>query len=280
MNTPSNTSDAPGAPASPAPDAWKVLNDGGPGDLVLAVDYASTGRRESSFFDIVPHLPADQTVWETTQPELGRETEMGGPEYVARWLRPVKESGRRVRAVMGYCVGSVFAAALAEEIGRIQSEPPAVLMFDPSVPVSVNLRHDFCNVIDHYAAILTEDEVRHCKAEAHRLFDEDDDFDRLGKRYSRMFEEVVETAFVRSELDVELGRELSDTFVSFVRYLVAARQVDPSRVWSQGTAVSSRDSTPAADLAGHELQFDIDHLDILRDTGVGRAVTELLAARN
>ncbi|MFH8683657.1 hypothetical protein [Streptomyces lydicus] len=278
MNTSLNASDAPRAAASATPDGWKVLHDGGPGELVLAVDYASTGRRESSFFDIVPNLPADRTVWETTQPPLGQETEMGGAAYVARWMRAVTESGRHVRAVMGYCVGSVFAAALAEEIGRIQAEPPVVLMFDPSVPVSVNLRHDFCNVIDHYATILTEDEVRHCKAEAHRLFAEDDDFDRLGARYSRMFEEVVETAFIRSELDVELGRELSDTFVSFVRYLVAARQVDPSRVWARGTAVSSRDSTPAADLAGHEIQFHIDHLDILRDPGVGRAVTELLTA--
>ena len=57
---------------------------------------------------------------------------MTGKDYVARWLDPVRASGRRVTAVLGYCASSSFAGTIAEGVAGWQDDAPQVLLFDPS----------------------------------------------------------------------------------------------------------------------------------------------------
>ncbi len=257
-------------------NSWKVLNAGSRDELVLAVDYASTGRRESGFPDLVPNLDPSHPVWETVQPPLGAEKGMSAQDYLDRWVGEVRRAGRPVKAVLGYCVGGVFAAGIAAEIARWQDRPPLVVVFDPSVPISSNLQLDFDNVLSHYGGILGAEQVRYAQDAARRAYAENDDFRWLGARYAEIFREVVGDAFEREGLEREHADELADTFLSFVAYLVAALPIDPRPVWADGIAISSSDPTENSKLLGSEIRVEVDHVDVLRSTDVAEAVSTLL----
>jgi hypothetical protein len=257
-------------------ESWKVLNAGSRADLVLAVDYSSTGRRESGFPDLAENLNQSWALWETTQPPLGAEATMSTQDYVDRWVDEARATGQPVRAVLGYCVGAVFAGAIAAEIARWQSTPPLLVIFDPSVPISSNLMLDFDNVLTHYAGILGADQVAYAQRAARRAYAEDDDFPWLGARYAEIFREVVAAAFDREGLDPEHAAELADTFLSFIGYLNAARPLDPKPWWAKGIAVSAVPPTEHARFAGREIKVDVPHVDILRSTEVAGTVSDLL----
>ncbi|URN11053.1 hypothetical protein LUW77_00895 [Streptomyces radiopugnans] len=83
-------------------------------------------------------------------------------------------------------------------------------------------------------------------------------------------------AFAREELDTELLDEFVAVFRSFVSYLNAARQIDPTAAWRTATAVSSREPTEGAALAERSVEVPVDHADILRSKRVAEAVNEII----
>jgi hypothetical protein len=257
-------------------ESWKVLTAGSRPDLVLAVDYSSTGRRESGFPDLAEDLDRSYPLWETAQPPLGAEATMSAQDYIDRWVDEARATGRPVRAVLGYCVGSVFAGAIAAEIARWQPTPPLLVVFDPSVPISSNLMLDFDNVLTHYAGILGADQVAQAQESARGAYAANDDFQWLSARYAEIFREVVVTAFDREGLEPEHATELADTFLSFIGYLNAARPLDPKPWWANGIAVSAVPPTEHAQFAGRQINLDVPHVNILRGAEVARIVSDLL----
>ncbi|MEV6962275.1 hypothetical protein AB0M97_24400 [Streptomyces sp. NPDC051207] len=256
---------------------WKVLNPGGQdGDLVLAVDFATTGRSDSGFSDLVPRLDPAFAVWETRQPPgaTGRPAE----DYLALWDGEAAGSGRTVRAVLGYCAGSVFAGELAARIAARQGEAPRLVLFEPEVPAPAGLYRDFAAMMNQFASVLSPDEVTAAQQEADAARADAADFGGYGDALVRIFKERAGAAFAREELDTELLDEFAAVFRSYVSYLDAARQIDPAATWRTGTAVSSRTPSGGAALAGRNVGVDVDHAEMLRDARVAEAVNEIIGA--
>ncbi|MEU5658031.1 hypothetical protein ABZ802_20815 [Streptomyces sp. NPDC047737] len=254
---------------------WKVLDAGQGSELVLAVDFATTGRSDSSFSDLVPRLGPQFTVWETRQPDTGGGMSAG--DYVDWWAREVEAGGRAVRAVLGYCAGSVFAGELVSRLAAGQAEPPRFLVFDPEVPTLDALHRDFDAMLGQFASVLTAGEVAAARQAAATALATAPGFAALGKELVRIFREQAGAAFVREELDMDLLEEFAAVFESFVSYLDAARSIDPAGAWRTATAVNSLQPTEGALLAARAVEIPVDHVDILRSDLTAGAVQEILS---
>jgi hypothetical protein len=256
---------------------WKILNPGGQGgDLVLAVDFATTGRSDSGFSDLAPRLDPALAVWETRQP--AGATGLPAEDYLALWDGEAASSGRTVRAVLGYCAGSVFAGELAARIAARQGEAPSLVLFEPEVPAPAGLYRDFAAMMNQFASVLSPDEVTAAQQEADAARLDAVDFGGYGDVLVRIFMERAGAAFAREELDTELLDEFVAVFRSYVSYLNAARQIDPAVTWRAGTAVSSRTPSEGAALAGRNVDVDVDHAEMLRDGRVAEVVNEIIGA--
>ncbi|MEV5676426.1 hypothetical protein [Streptomyces sp. NPDC052179] len=255
---------------------WKVLNEGRGTDLVLAVDFATTGRSDSSFTDLVPRLDPHLAVWETRQPDTGDG--MSARDYIDLWVREAEDSGRTVRAVLGYCAGSVFAGEIAARVAGWQARPPRFVMFDPEVPSPAGLDRDFAAMMNQFASVLSADEVSAARQAAQTARAGAPDFAAFGAELVRIFREQAGAAFAREELDTELLEEFAAVFRSFVSYLDAARQIEPAAAWRTATAVSSRQPTEGALLAARTVEVPVDHVDILRSARTAEVVGEIVGS--
>ncbi|MFD0043132.1 hypothetical protein ACOMD4_07910 [Streptomyces anulatus] len=257
-------------------DGWKVLNAGRGSDLVLAVDFATTGRSDSSFSDLAPLLGPELTVWETRQPDTG--TGMSAAQYIELWAGEAEASGRPVRAVLGYCAGAVFAGELATRLAHRQQQRPALVVFDPEIPNPAGLDRDFAAMMDQFASVLSADEVAAARQAATAARADAPDFAAFGDALVATFREQAGAAFRREGLDADLMEEFAAVFRSFVSYLDAARQIDPTAAWRTAVAVNSRQRTEGALLAARSVDLPVDHVDLLRSRPTADAVGEAVGS--
>jgi hypothetical protein len=259
------------------PGSWRTLNDGSPNEVILAVDFTVTGRPGASFSDLVPKLGQNMTVWESVPPPVSVSAGMSSSDYLDWWLDGCRPSGRRVRAVLGYCVGSSFAAVMAGRIGQWQAQEPHLIVFDPESPVIPSLYRDFLTAIQNLASILSGAELIVAReAASGALLECGDDFTAAGAALTRVYQRASGIAFDRIGLDPELREELIAAFGSYVSYLVAARQIDPVPGLGRAMAITSSMSSSGAGAAAEEIRFDTDHESILGDERVAQAVRDVL----
>ncbi|MFB7945425.1 hypothetical protein ACFC6L_10925 [Kitasatospora phosalacinea] len=265
-------------------NSWNVLSGNGNPATILASDFPATGRTVAGFGDLVARLGTTADAWETAPPSTGSEAAMSGADYLARWLPDT--TGGPVRTVLGFCVGSVFAAGLAAEIARHQDEPPRLVLFDPERPDPDLLHRHYHELIGGLAPLLSAPEVDEARQAGKRARHEHDGMRPLAAALCGLFREYGEPAFRRTGLDAERGAEVVATFASFLGYLVAAADLDPRPQWAGATALSS--ATPhsglnplppeeRAGLVAREISFDLPHTELLRDEEVARTVARLLA---
>ncbi|MER7881019.1 hypothetical protein [Streptomyces malaysiensis] len=270
----------------PRTESWKELYGGDGKDLVLAIDFPVTGRPEGTFSDMYAGMEPDYSIWETTVPEA--DGQVSAERYVTRWSADARNAGRRIRGVLGYCAGSVFAAELARRISEWQNEPPEVVLFDPEVPTGRTLYIQFHQALETMVGVLTPDEIADVRAEGQSAHGGKDDLVAYGAALGKIFREAGHVAFQRIGLDADRGEELVGTFLSFLTWLAVTTQIDPTAIWARSVAVTSATSTNGLNtvppeardgIVARELRFDVEHRDLLRTAEVGRAVTELLARR-
>src|SRR5689334_16543591 len=108
---------------------WNVLTEARSGPLVLVVDFPASGRLEAGFADLTANSGIGTEIRET-RPVTGAQS---AEQFLTAWLGDVP-TDRAVTAVLGYCAGAVFAAAIAERIERRQADPPKLIVFDPERP--------------------------------------------------------------------------------------------------------------------------------------------------
>lgn len=252
--------------------SWNVLGRGPGQDLVLAVDFSSTGRPMAGFRDLVPLLDPPLTVWETAAPAGGAVPPAG---YVDWWLVEVERSGRPVRAVVGYCAGAVLAAQIAAQIAA-RHDAPRLVLFDPELPNTAGLHRDFHAAGDSMAAMMAPGELDRYHAAAERVRAEfgDDDVLSVGSALDEVFTATMTGIAERIGLDNEVRDELAGVFGTLVQYLAAAQLFDPHAMWARSTAI--RSTGAAAVEVGGDVVLDVSHDDLLRHTGAARALSDLL----
>ncbi|BCK72980.1 hypothetical protein Spla01_00501 [Streptomyces platensis] len=267
------------------PGSWKSLTSDGK-DLVLAVDFAVTGRPQAGFPEFVALAHPQFSLWETLPPAPEEDAGMTGADYVERWAQDVLRDGRPVRAVMGYCVGAVYAAALAERIGRSQGETPVLIGFDPELPRRDVVCHHFLTTMEGMSGLLKPEEIAHAQQAAGQALTDEGDIKKFGERLLEIFREVGGAAFARVGLDAKRSEEFVATFGLFLHFFVRGSDLDPTAGWKSLTAMTSATPTSGlnplseADRAARvakEIRFPVEHADLLRTPDVATTVTGLLS---
>ncbi|GHJ30527.1 hypothetical protein TPA0910_49600 [Streptomyces hygroscopicus subsp. sporocinereus] len=267
-----------------ASNSWRTLKEGADG-LVLAIDYPFTGRPEAGFPELAPQLDTDCALWESVPPGMGSETGMTADGYLDRWHADVRTGGLPVRAVFGFCAGSVYAGALADRIAAEQGEAPRVILFDPESPNAVTVYWQFHKVIEGLGVVLRPEEVAEAQQVGQRISDGATDLGRLRDQLLGVFGEWAGVAFDRAGLDEVRRAEFTATVTAFMTYLVAAAGIDTRDGWPGATAISSTTPTNGLNLlpeaerpakVAREIRFDLAHADLLRSAEVAKTAADLL----
>ncbi|MER7656676.1 hypothetical protein [Streptomyces albidoflavus] len=258
-------------------NSWRRIGEGDPARTVLAVDFDSTGRPEADFRRLAARLTPGREIWQTTQPVEAEHELLSAADYLSRWRR-LPEGPRRIDTVMGYCVGAVFAAALADEIAEAQGERPALLLLDPEPVERQSLYRDFRKTVDTLT-VVPEQERSAAIAEVVRVTADDDDFTGLAAQVVKAYETVAGTAFDLLGFEEETSEDLLGLFRSYVSYLHAARQLDPEPGWATALALTSADGGPGAVHARAVRRFPADTAALLDTPDVAEAVHRFLWER-
>ncbi|MFE6895115.1 hypothetical protein [Streptomyces sp. NPDC057694] len=261
-----------------APPAWKILNKGSDAEpLVLAVDFAVSGRPESTFTDLGALLSPSIPLWETRQPPPEQARTFDGEDFASYWVRGVADTGRPVRAVLGYCVGGLYAAHVAQLLAAAQDETPAVILLDPEPPHRAGMVADFRAAVARLCSVLSPEESALAGQAAEEAAQQSTGVAALGTALTEVFSGIAGAAFARAELPAELAGELSDAYAAFVTYIAAAGVFDPAMAWADATALTTPAADPRARYARRLVPVDAAHEDILRSPATADAITGLLA---
>ncbi|GAA2710165.1 MULTISPECIES: hypothetical protein [Streptomyces] len=276
----------------PSPTVWNVVLDAGADtDIVLAADFPVTGRNEGGFAELAPGLHLDCALWQTVAPVRNPETDALGEEYLEPWLSEVAASGRTVRAVLGYCAGSVFAGVLAQKIAERQGTAPLVVVFDPELVDVPTVHLQFGRVIGNMTTVLTPEEIAELSGTAEQLAAKPGiaPVDFAAGLYAA-FRPIGTAALRRAGLDEDYAGELVTLVGSFMSYLATAAGLDPRPGWQRATVITSASersglnrmrTTPgiAPVEVADERRFEVEHRDLLRTPAVADAVAAVLAGR-
>ncbi|MFF1717786.1 hypothetical protein [Streptomyces sviceus] len=257
--------------------SWRRIGEGDPARTVLAVDFDSTGRPEADFRRLAAHLTPRREIWQTTQPAEAEHELLSAADYLSRWRR-LPEGPRHIDTIMGYCVGAVFAAALADEIAEEQGERPALLLLDPEPVERLSLYRDFRKTVDTLT-VVPEQERSGAIAEVVRVTAGDDDFTAVAAHVVKAYETVAGTAFDLLGFDEETSEDLLGLFRSYVSYLHAARQLNPEPGWATALALTSAAGGPGAVHACAVQSFPVDTAALLDTPDVAEAVHRFLLER-
>ncbi len=269
--------------------SWTELRTSSSSDVVLCADFQTTGRPEAGFPDLIPLLEHDSNYWLIAPAPIAPDSDTGFDEYLRSWLDPVRDSGLRASAVLGFCLGGVYGAALAEQVAGFQATEPRLVLLDPEQTQLVTIQYQLTKVLTMLESVLTEDD----RAAIHAKLGELAAVEGMGvRRYAKEmfghFRRYTNGAFERAGLDPEYGAEMLELFSGFLSYLSLAEETDPRAAWLRATALTS--ASPESGLnrlratgelgtgefVAHEIGFDEDHTEFLRSAEVAKAVDELL----
>ncbi|MFJ9567920.1 hypothetical protein ACIRQQ_48900 [Streptomyces fuscichromogenes] len=276
---------------SHAPSTWNVLTEDDPTSVVLACDFDATGRAEARFTDFVAHLGTGLTVWETVPQAVATRPDLPAEAYVKQWTDEVRASGRRVRAVLGFCAGSVYAAAVAREIEALQGGFPLTVLFDPERASAASMYWQFHKAVGQMAPTVGAAETGFAQDAGQRAQEDSRDLADLARQLLVLYHAVAAKAFDKLGIDAARRSELTETAGAFLSYLATAEQIEPMPVWGRSTVITS--ATPTSGLnalralnpgrydevAAQELRFDVAHVDLLRTPAIGTAVAALIRDR-
>ncbi|MFF4085186.1 hypothetical protein ACFYZN_38150 [Streptomyces sp. NPDC001777] len=268
---------------------WKELSKGDDDEVVLAVDFDATGRHEARFSDFVPLMDPGHTVLETLPQAVASSPDTPAGAYIKQWADEIAASGKRVRAILAFCAGATYAAALAEEIEKTQGTFPQTILFDPERAASAPMYWQFHKAVGQMEAVLGAAEVGRVQDAAQRATEECESLTDLARRLLLLYHSLATTACEKLGLDERRRAEMTETAGGFLSYLSTAEQIDPTAVWKKCTAITSNTPTSGlngfrtlnpghdADLVAEEIHFDVPHVEILSTPDIARTVSGLLA---
>jgi hypothetical protein len=258
------------------PDGWRELTAGnGARAVVLAIDFPATARPESGFGDLAARLVPHRAVWEATLPPPAAEADL-----LTWWKEGLGAQPRPVAAVLGYCIGAVFATALARDYAGRQLVPPATIVFDPEPATARGLADSFASAIGQMAAMMSPDELDARALAARQAEAVAPGLPELGAFLVEEYREVARIAFgragVEAALAAQLTTELVGKFAAYAAYCGAAAEAAAVPDWSAATVIRSADPvqwpTPGAD----ERRFGVPHSGLLASDDVAGEVSALL----
>jgi hypothetical protein len=258
-------------------EGWERLSKGQGRGIVLALDFEAVGRPEACFSDLVALLGQPPEIWAAAQPPGGADGALTADAYLGYWSAGLREGGREISGILGFCAGAVFAAALAEQVARWQSARPVTVLLDPEPPTAATMLRQFSQAMRGLASVASKAELAPVQQAADRLSGSEA-LPSLGAALTALYREATGPAFARIGLKAEYQADLMASFGSLMCYLAAAHDVRVAEGWASATAVLS--ATAPCEPAGvaRRLRTGVDHAGLLGSPAVARLVAELLEA--
>jgi hypothetical protein len=267
--------------------SWDVISGAGSGQIILAVDFPAPRRRDAAFTELAAKLGPGYRFLQTKPPAARTVQWLCGQAYVAPCIESIREDGNQVAALLGYCVGGVYAAAIAAGIARWQPMPK-VILFDPQFVSGKYLAIEFLREIDAISSLLSDQEIEHTRNAATRISGSAPcDLADAAAEMAGIYWNLSSLAFERVGIGSTYNNRLIAPFDSYFRWLSTAREIDPVSVWRSSTVIVSSDyaepsagGDPVAGAGpiGRQIRFDVGHDDLLRSDSVATTVAGLLEA--
>jgi hypothetical protein len=272
---------------SPDPAPWDVILGEESAHTVLTVDFPAQHRREASFADLAARLGSGYRFLHSIPPAVRPCQRLSSAAYAAPWIEYIHREQRPVRAVLGYGVGCVYAAAIADGISGWQ-QPPKIILFDPQFPSIKLLNNEFNRELIANSSLLSDEEIEHSrKITAAIARSATRDVADAAVEIVEAYLEVITVPFERVGLGTPRDSALTSLFESFIAWLSVAGQIDPGFAWRRSVAIVSSDHAGPPDRGprrggnssgqiGKWIPFPVGRSDLLRCDPVARTVIDLL----
>lgn len=271
----------------PSASSWDVISDVNSNKIILSVDFRAAWRSEASFPELASRVGAEYRFLQTAPPNTCPDKRPAVDAYIQNWVQEAQQGGWQVAAVLGYCVGSVYAAAIAEGISQWQPAPKIVL-FDPLLPAIRFIALEMYRVIGYFASasLLSSDEVERAKERTAELIgSEPGDIVDFAAALVGLYREIGSIAFGKLGLRAARSNEMIQIFESFMSWMSVADQIDPTDAWKRSTAIISADylllskhelsaGLASNDLIGQTIPVDVPHNDLLRSDSAAKVLLE------
>lgn len=257
------------------PGGWDLLGDQRGKGVVLALDFEAVGRAEACFSDLASLLDPPLEIWAAGQPPAPASGALTSSGYLDYWSGGLRESGREITAVLGFCAGGVFAAALAEQVARWQATPPAAVLVDPELPTAATLIKQLDNAMQGLAGMASEAELAQVRERAAEL-GAAEDLSRVGVALTSLYQEACGPAFARIGLKADYQADLVASFGALMSYLAAAADVRTAEGWASATTIVSAAPPGQPAGVGRQVRVDVAHGDLLRSPSVAQLISKLL----
>jgi hypothetical protein len=219
-------------------------------------------------------------------PPAGRiDRNVPAQDFISRWAEEARAGGRQVAAVLGYCAGAAYAAAIAEEVSRWQEPAPTVILFDPQAGTEAltdEMYRQMYLMIDKLGSVLSAEQAEDARKKTAELAGTEvgDLFDLAGA-LTDLFQQTGSAAFGRLGLS-EAGRaETVALFQGYMYWLAVTTHIDPSRTWKISSAILSAEFAAEQDttgIYGRTIIVDASHADVLRSESAAEKVLEQMKA--
>jgi hypothetical protein len=273
----------------PTFNPWDVIFSSGSPYTVLGIDFSGMKRREASFMELALGIGSGYRFLQARPVTVRPERRLCGYEYIVSWVEGARQDGNLMRAVLGHCVGGIYAAVAAEFISQWQVEPDIVLL-DPQVASAEFLSHELHKEISAVSALMSDDELEDARKIASEISNlKSREMVQIATYAVESYLEVITPAFERAGLGDARGSKLNGHFVSYMAWLSAAAELDPARALKKSTVIVSRDyaelpgrmfcADDAGNLATRWIVCDVSHADLLRSEFVAKEVLDVLESR-
>jgi hypothetical protein len=269
--------------------SWDVISGPDSGRVILGVDFPAAGRDEAGFSELAALIGPEYRFLQTIPPSVRPDQRVVGAAYVQPWIHQARQARWQVAAVIGYCVGAMYAAPVADSIAEWQQPGPKVILLDP-LPADVRLLSlEMHKIIGRLAPLMSPDEVTQARKRTAELV-ETDPRDVTGTAIAlvELYTELGSLAFGRLGLDEGRRDEMVQLFASYMSWIAAAA-TDASAAWDRSTAIMSaeyvRQATgnisdgPHDNPIGSTTIFEVAHADLLRSDCTVKAILEQLEAQ-
>ena len=248
--------------------------------IVLAVDFDVTGRKEATFYDLVQSFPRPLTVWLSAQPPDSYCKNLAPGEYLTWWASDSLGARVRVDAILGYCAGSLFASALADEMERRQGFRPKVVLFNPGKPGATTLKRDFNGTIQSMFLLTDQERSDFLERAERRLDGSLASFDEECDVVLDLYAQAIRITFSRAGIDSDVGDDLLGVFRSYTSHLRAAREVEYRPEWAKAAAVLSREHAQDPAFTQTPLRSGTGRERLLGDPEVARTAFRLIGSES
>jgi hypothetical protein len=265
--------------------SWDVISGPGSDLVILGVDFPAAGRDEAGFAELATLIGPGYKFMQTIPPTVSLDERTAGGVYVQRWIQEARRSQWPVKAVLGFCVGSVYAAPITEAIAEWQQPAPKLILLDPMPSDTGVLGLEMYKIIRRLAPLMPSDEVEHAeKKTAELIAEKSEDVEGAAIDLLGIYREFSSPVFARLGLDAVRINEMIRLFASYMSWVSCAAQVDQSRAWKSSTAIMSAEyvrlmsgAEPDGDwmdVIGNKIVFEVTHGNLLRSDDTVQAILE------